>query len=48
MFDTRQEVDFVIIGSGASGSVMARELSTAGFNVVVLEQGPHRERLQPR
>ena len=42
VFDTRKEVDFVIIGSGASGGVFARELSTAGFDVVVLEQGPYR------
>ncbi len=41
-FDTRKEVDFVIIGSGASGGVLARELSQAGFDVVVLEQGPYR------
>ena len=41
-FDTRKEVDFVIIGSGASGGVLAKELSTAGFDVVVLEQGPYR------
>jgi choline dehydrogenase-like flavoprotein len=42
VFDTREEVDFVIIGSGASGGVLAKELSTAGFDVVVLEQGPYR------
>jgi len=42
-FDTRKGVDFVIIGSGASGGVLARELSTAGFDVVVLEQGPYRK-----
>src|SRR5688572_24311176 len=35
-----EEVDFVIIGSGAAGGVMARELSRGGFSVVVLEQGP--------
>ncbi len=41
-FPTRTPVDFVIIGSGAAGGVMAKELSTAGFDVVVLEQGPWR------
>ena len=34
-------VDFVIIGAGAAGGVMAKELSTAGFRIVVLEQGPY-------
>ncbi len=34
-------VDFVIVGAGAAGGVMAKELSTAGFSVVVLEQGPY-------
>jgi len=33
-------VDFVIVGSGAAGGIIAKELSTAGFTVVVLEQGP--------
>ncbi len=33
-------VDFVIVGCGASGGVLARELSQNGFSVVVLEQGP--------
>jgi choline dehydrogenase-like flavoprotein len=41
-FDTRKEVDFVVIGSGAAGGVLARDLSVAGFEVVVLEQGPYR------
>ena len=40
-FPTREEADFVIIGSGAAGGIMAKELSTAGHSVVVLEQGPH-------
>lgn len=37
-----EEVDFVIIGSGAAGGVLAKELSVAGFSVVVLEQGLYR------
>jgi choline dehydrogenase-like flavoprotein len=40
-FGPNDEVDFVIIGSGAAGGVLARELSGAGFRVVVLEQGPY-------
>ena len=40
-FPTRTPVDFVVIGSGAAGGIMAKELSTAGFSVVVLEQGPY-------
>jgi len=35
-----EEVDFAIVGSGAAGGVLAKELSTDGFKVVVLEQGP--------
>ena len=33
-------VDFVIVGSGAAGGVLARELARAKLSVVVLEQGP--------
>ena len=36
-----EEVDFVIVGAGAAGGIVARELSVAGFSVVVLEQGPY-------
>lgn len=35
------KVDFVIVGCGSSGGVLAKELSTAGFSVVALEQGPY-------
>jgi len=40
-FKPSDEVDFVIVGSGAAGGVLAKELSTNGFRVVVLEQGPY-------
>jgi choline dehydrogenase-like flavoprotein len=40
-YKTSEEVDFVIIGSGAAGGVLAKELATNGFRVVVLEQGPY-------
>ena len=39
-FPLSSPVDFVIIGSGAAGGIMAKELSTRGLSVVVLEQGP--------
>jgi len=40
-FRPSDEVDFLVIGAGASGGVIAKELATAGFRVVVLEQGPY-------
>jgi choline dehydrogenase-like flavoprotein len=35
-----ETVDFAVVGSGASGGVIARELARAGLSVVLLEQGP--------
>ena len=40
-FNTRDEVDFVVIGSGSAGGIIAKELAIAGHSVVVLEQGPY-------
>jgi choline dehydrogenase-like flavoprotein len=37
------EVDVVIIGAGAAGGVLAKELSEAGMSVVVIEAGPFRD-----
>jgi choline dehydrogenase-like flavoprotein len=40
-----EPVDFLIVGSGAAGGVLARELSREGFTVVLMEQG---RRMRPR
>jgi len=42
-FRNDEDVDFVIVGAGAAGGILAKELSTKGFSVVVLEQGPFRK-----
>jgi choline dehydrogenase-like flavoprotein len=44
-YQDRTTVDFVVIGSGAAGGVMARELARAGFSVVIMEQGPYLNRI---
>ena len=38
-YATTDEVDFLIIGAGASSGILAWELSRRGHSVVVLEQG---------
>jgi choline dehydrogenase-like flavoprotein len=40
-YPSGEAVDFVVVGSGSAGGIMAKELSMAGFSVVILEQGPH-------
>ncbi len=37
--DVREEVDVCVIGSGAGGAVVARELAERGHSVVILEEG---------
>ncbi len=39
--DLSLDVDAVVIGTGAGGSVALRELARAGASVVALEEGPH-------
>jgi choline dehydrogenase-like flavoprotein len=38
--DASFRTDIVVIGSGAGGAVVARELAEQGFDVLVLEEGP--------
>src|ERR1035437_1167200 len=39
--DVRLDVDAVVVGTGAGGSVALRELARAGLKVVGLEEGGH-------
>ena len=39
--DTKLTCDVVVAGSGAGGSVIADSLSSAGYSVIVVEQGPY-------
>ncbi len=40
---TEKHVDAVIVGSGWTGMIMAKELTEAGLKVLVLERGPARD-----
>ncbi|HEX4521850.1 MAG TPA: GMC family oxidoreductase [Gaiellaceae bacterium] len=39
-FSNEEEVDLVIVGAGAGGSVLAQRLARAGWRIVVLDRGP--------
>jgi choline dehydrogenase-like flavoprotein len=39
-FDDGDEVDLVIVGAGAGGSVLAQRLARRGWRIVILESGP--------
>ena len=43
MAKTMKKVDAVIVGFGWTGSIMAKELTEAGLDVVALERGPMRD-----
>ena len=42
-FKPSEPIDFLVIGAGAAGGVMAKELATAGFDVVVI---PRRDMIE--
>jgi NADPH-dependent 2,4-dienoyl-CoA reductase/sulfur reductase-like enzyme len=35
-----EEVDLLVVGAGAGGSVLAQRLARAGWRIVVLDRGP--------
>jgi choline dehydrogenase-like flavoprotein len=41
----KQEADVIVVGSGAAGATIARELSRSGMDVLLLEKGAYHHRL---
>jgi choline dehydrogenase-like flavoprotein len=39
-YDPTEEVDLVVVGAGAGGSVLAQRLARAGWRIVIIEAGP--------
>ena len=39
-FDDDDEVDLVVVGAGAGGSVLAQRLARCGWRIAILEAGP--------
>ena len=39
-YNDNEEVDLVVVGAGAGGSVLAQRLARAGWRIVILEAGP--------
>jgi len=39
-YDDSDEVDLVVVGAGAGGSVLAQRLARRGWRVVIIEAGP--------
>lgn len=39
-YDEGEQVDMVIVGAGAGGSVLAQRLARAGWRIVIIEAGP--------
>ena len=37
--ETKTDYDFIVVGAGAAGSVLAAELSASGAHVLVIESG---------
>jgi choline dehydrogenase len=37
--EQRKKYDFIVVGAGAAGSVLAAELSASGAQVLVIESG---------